>query len=55
MIKQLMCLLGKKWLINKNTKGKKESEQTHYESFIIDDDWISFGYIRYGESIRDLL
>jgi hypothetical protein len=55
MIKQLMYFLGKKWLINKNIGEKQKSEQTHYESLIIDDDWISFGYVRHGESVRDLL
>ncbi len=54
MIKQLMCFLGKKWLTNRNTSDKKESGQTHYEPLIINDDWVSFGYVRYGESIEDL-
>ncbi len=54
MIKQLMCFLGKKWLANKNADEKKESGQIHYEPLIINDDWISFGYVRYGESIGDL-
>jgi|GEM_PF-3985657 len=55
MIKQLMYFLGKKWWINRNVVGKKKLEQIHCESLIIDDDWISFGYVRHGESMRDLL
>ncbi len=49
-----MYFIGKKWLIRIHASKKRMSTQTQYEPLIIEDDWISFGYVRRGESIIDL-
>lgn len=49
-----MCFLGKKWSTSKDVHKKRALVQTQYEPLIIYDDWISFGYVRHGESIHDL-
>ncbi|MDE1841669.1 MAG: hypothetical protein KGI09_07285 [Thaumarchaeota archaeon] len=54
MIKRLMIFLVKKGWTRRVVNKKKGLEQTHYEPLIIADDWISFGYVRHGESISDL-
>lgn len=54
VIKQLMVFLMEKWLTCKAVNKRKGLEQTHYEPLIIEDGWISFGYVRHGESISDL-
>ena len=52
MIRQIMGFLRLKRKIN---SGKnREMEQPSYVPLQIDDNWISFGYIRDGESIQDL-
>jgi hypothetical protein len=54
MLKQLMCFLGKKWLVGRSTNKKRGLGHIPYESLIIENDEVSFGYLRYGESVHDL-
>jgi len=54
VIKQMMVFLAEKWWTSKAVNKKRGLKQTHYEPLIIEDDWISFGYVRQGESINDL-
>lgn len=54
VIKQLMIFLVEKWWTCTVINKRRGLGQTHYEPLIIEDDWISFGYVRHGESISDL-
>lgn len=52
MMKQIIRFLRLK---RKTNYGKnREDEPTSYIPLQIDDNWISFGFIRDGESIQDL-
>ncbi|MDE1813287.1 MAG: hypothetical protein KGH87_02245 [Thaumarchaeota archaeon] len=54
VIKQLVIFLVEKWWACKGVNKRRGLEQIHYEPLIIEDSWISFGYVRHGESISDL-